>query len=369
MPRHGENIYKRKDGRYEGRYVVGKTESGKTRFGYVYGRQYKQVKQRLLERKAQHCQRFAQGAMRLTDLLSLWMKSEVYGGVKEASFRAYQALIRRHLLPRLGFVPLASLTTAMVCDLIAAMEAAGLSYSTIKGAFRLLNAALRFAVEEGMIARNPCRRIRIQQKERPEQRVLTLEEQDRLRRGAQGADGLMALLGLYTGMRLGEVCALKWADVRWESGTIAVRRSAQRVRAEESACRAARTRLVAGLPKTARSQRLLPVPAFLLERLSAFRQTACGAQTDFIFGRERPAEPRTVQRRFCKRMREMGVQGVHFHTLRHSFATRLLELGADVKTVSVLLGHSTARITLDFYAHSLPEDQRTAVERLAACAG
>lgn len=65
----------------------------------------------------------------------------------------------------------------------------------------------------------------------------------------------------------------------------------------------------------------------------------------------------------------MGVQGVHFHTLRHSFATRLLELGADVKTVSVLLGHSTARITLDFYAHSLPEDQRTAVERLAACAG
>ncbi len=369
MPRHGENIYKRKDGRYEGRYVIGKTRSGKTRFGYVYGRQYKQVKQRLLERKAQYGQRFPQGSMRLAELLSLWMKSEVYGGVKEASFRAYQATIRKHLLPRLGFVPLTSLTPAMVCDFVASLEAAGLSGSTIKGAFRLLNAGLRFAVEEGMIAKNPCRRIRIQPKERAEQRVLTPQEQERLRRGAQGADGLMTLLALYTGMRLGEVCALKWADIHWESGTVSVRRSVQRVCCEESAGRAAKTRLVVGLPKTARSQRLLPVPAFLLERLSAFRQTACRAQTDFIFGRERPAEPRTVQRRFCKAMREMGVQGVHFHTLRHSFATRLLELGADVKTVSVLLGHSTARITLDFYAHSLPEDQRTAVERLAACAG
>ena len=92
------------------------------------------------------------------------------------------------------------------------------------------------------------------------------------------------------------------------------------------------------------------------------------AADSFVFGvSSRAAEPRTIQRRFKCLMEKLGISGVHFHTMRHSFATRLLELGVDVKTVSVLLGHGSVRTTLDFYAHSLIDQQRAAIKLLAAC--
>lgn len=122
-----------------------------------------------------------------------------------------------------------------------------------------------------------------------------------------------------------------------------------------------------GSTKSLRSERVLPAPAFLLERLKERRAETA---SEYIFGvSNRAAEPRTLQRRFRRQMERLGITGVHFHTLRHSFATRLLELGIDVKTVSALLGHCSAKTTLDFYAHVLIDRQRSAMERLAASWG
>lgn len=172
------------------------------------------------------------------------------------------------------------------------------------------------------------------------------------------------MLALYTGMRLREVCALKWLDIDWEKRTITVCRTAQRV-ARMKPETGARTMLMIGSPKSIRSQRVLPVPAFLLEQL---RKRMENQTSEYVFGvSDRAAEPRTLQRHFQKIMNKLGIVGAHFHTLRHSFATRLLELGVDVKTVSVLLGHSSAKTTLDFYAHSLLDRQRSAMELLATC--
>lgn len=369
MARHGENIYKRKDGRYEGRYVIGKTLAGKTRFGYVYARQYAEVRRLLLQKKVELLGQTGneeitrQGT--LNEWMTYWMENELLGSVKRSSYQTYLGQIERHLRPALGHCFLSQLTPGIIYDFIEAKRAEGLADSTIRGIYRLLSAAMRFAFEEGVIRRNPCRRIRVLPEERTEQRVLSRAEQDKLRQMAFGENALPVLLGLYTGMRLGEVCALKWEDIDWEKRTITVCRTVQRVTQTKSGANG-KTLLMIGTPKSSRSHRVLPVPEFLLQRL----RDRLGAKenTEYIFGTStRAAEPRTLQRRFKRMMKKLGIVGAHFHTLRHSFATRLLELGVDIKTVSTLLGHGSVKTTLDFYAHSLMEQQRAAIERLAAC--
>lgn len=370
MARHGENIYKRKDGRYEGRYVIGKTSNGKTRFGYIYGRQYAEVKKTLLLKKAERAQKPAsvtgnsQGTM--AEWLSQWMENELLGSVKVSSYQTYVNIMKKYLLPMLGEMKLVSITPGIVHDFVTALEDSGLAYNTVKGVYRLLAATMRGALEEGLIQKNPCRRIKIQRAEQEELRVLTQKEQELVKKTALDANELPTLLSLYTGMRLGEVCALKWEDIDWENQTIVVRRTVQRIAQVKNDTAGGKTMLMIGTPKSLRSVRIIPVPNFILARLHELMKKKA---TDlYIFGfSNQPAEPRTVQRHFKALAKKLGIKNVHFHTLRHSFSTRLVELGVDIKTISTLLGHSSTQTTLDFYAHSLPQQQRAAISLLTAC--
>ena len=113
MPRHGENIYKRRDGRYEGRYVIGKTSMGKTRFGYIYGYQYAAVRNQLLQRKAEQLKKqndsITDCTLLLKDLLQHWLENEVIGRVKQSSYQTYVRQINVHLLPKLGSLTLSEI--------------------------------------------------------------------------------------------------------------------------------------------------------------------------------------------------------------------------------------------------------------------
>lgn len=370
MSRRGENIYKRRDGRYEGRYVIGKNAKGRTKFGYVYGHQYTEVRNELLRKKAEQLPPAKSAAacckMPLRDWLRQWLESEVLGSVKGSSYQNYLRQIQVHLIPKFGCFELSQMTPHVICEFIAQLEAEGLAHSTIKGVFRLLNAALRCAQETGLISLNPCRKIRIHPQEAADQRVLSRSEQEKLRKVSLAQGNLPVLLSLYTGLRLGEICALKWSDIDWEKKTVTVRRTVQRTAKAENST-GNRTMLMIGSPKSRRSHRTLPLPEFLFTLLKkAF--SAADSAVCFIFGKaDKTAEPRTIQRHFQRQMRTLGLTGVHFHTLRHSFATRLMELGVDIQTISALLGHQSAKTTLDFYGHSLSEQQILAASMLAAC--
>ncbi len=364
MAKLGENIYKRKDGRYEGRYVIGRTPEGRTKFGYVYGRQYAAVREELTRRRAAEADNRGYsltGRMTFGEWTERWMQGELKANVKPSSYQAYLGMYSRHMKGEMGCRDITKITPDAIRAFLESLYKKGLADSTVKGVYRLFSAAMRCAQEEEVIRRNPCSRIRLKNAAQREQRVLNRRESDALNKNAHPQGDLPALMSLYTGMRLGEICGLRWDDVDWDSRTLTIRRCAQRIALSNSK---QKTTLIIGTPKSLKSCRTLPVPDFIMDLLRA-RQSGSGG--GYIFGTpDRAAEPRTIQRQFQRLAGRSGLTNVHFHTLRHSFATRLFELGVDVKTVSSLLGHSSARITLDFYAHSLLEHQRAAIDRLAA---
>ena len=379
MARHGENIYKRKDGRYEGRYVTGKKSNGTTRFGYVYGMRYTDVKKRLLEKKAEiqqtiHPEAAVRG-MTVEKWMRSWLETDLLGGIKASSYLTYQNQMNRHILPYLGRMQMTSITPDMVHSFLECLQAKGLGENTVRGIYRLLSAAMRAALDDGIISKNPCRKICVKRGERVQQRVLSREEQKKVEKTLSQGEDLTALFAMYTGLRLGEICGLRWSDINWENGTATVCRTVQRLKRMDTdkclKCGDAKTYLMIGSPKSPSSCRTIPIPTFLLKRLEIQKKQRSTAQlaTGYIFGTGmRAADPRTIQRRFAGVVRRLEIPDAHFHTLRHSYATRLLEMGVDVKTVSQLLGHSSAKTTLDCYAHSLLDQQRSAVAKLSACA-
>ncbi len=363
MARRGENIYKRQDGRYEGRYVIGRTSEGRTRFGYVYGRQYAAVRDELAKKKARLIDNrgdAAKGSLTLGEWMESWLQGEMQGSVRPSSYQTYINMYKHHLENSLGSWEISRITPESIRFFLQSLHEKGLAPSTVRAVYRLFSAAMKAAQEEDLIYKNPCVRIRLQNPPPPEQRVLSAQESRAIFVDAMAQKDLAVLLGMYTGMRLGEICALRWEDVDFEQQTVTVRRTAQRLTKPVEDDQ--KTSLAVGVPKSAKSFRSLPVPAFLMTMLEEYGGPS---PAGYLFGTEtRAAEPRTIQRRFQRMTERLNLSDVHFHTLRHSFATRLFELGVDIKTVSSLLGHSSSRTTLDFYAHSLLDHQRAAIDKL-----
>lgn len=302
---------------------------------------------------------------RLDQVVSLWLAAGE-GRRKRSTQAAYRTVADRHLLPRFGARTVSSVTREEL-DAFIAEKAEGtageppLAPSTVCGIVTVLRAVLRFSAGLG------CRTAALSDVRRPRQpvreaRVLAREEQEQLEGFLYQEltpERLGVLVCLYTGLRLGEICALKWGDISADCKTLSVRRTVQRVK--NLSGEGGRTTLLFDTPKSRGSARSIPLPAFLSECLLRRRR---GEGCFLLTGQpERIVEPRTFQNHFKKMLRQAQVRDVNFHCLRHTFATSCVELGFDPKTLSSILGHADVSITLNTYVHPSLSRMRSFMER------
>lgn len=365
----GENIFKRKDGRWEARYIKGYELSGKIKYGFCYGKTYKEAKDKVTLRKAALLNGTplpdAGTRRRFGRYCDEWLQSSK-SRLKQSTYVKYDTIIERHIKPRLGScLPLAINTRLIESFTDELLYVDELAPKTVKDILVTLHSVLKYTAKQ-MPGVFPVVDITYPRDTHKEMRVLSREEQSIfVQYLLENMDPCKfgILLALLTGMRIGEVCALRWEQVSLKEKTIRITSTMQRLRDTE-ADGAAKTKILIGSPKSDTSLRTIPLTD---QAVRLCREMNPESPTAFILtGSDDYMEPRTLQYRLSKYVRQCGLEGVHFHTLRHTFATRCVEVGFEIKSLSEILGHSTTTITLDRYVHSSIELKRSNMDKLTA---
>lgn len=371
MPRTGENIYKRKDGRWEGRYIKDRLPSGKAVLGYVYARSYKEVKEKLnLAITGKKCSSGRRTtAPTFAELSDQWLNSQK-ARVKISTYNKYCSILRSYILPHLGSICLEDLTSVFVyklCDTLLAgggQNGAGLSEKTVADTLSVIRGVVQYAIHMGFECPFDVHAIHVHQQVR-ELRILSPCDQAALYAylcGNPCINNIGILICLLTGLRIGEVCALQWEDISFADHTIYVHQSVQRIQDQSSAGR--KTKVTITSPKSVSGRRVIPIPQVLEEVL----RNADPHGSGFVLSKDGThlMEPRVLQYHFKKVLKELGIREINFHVLRHTFATRCIELGFDVKSLSEILGHSSVTITMNKYVHPTMELKRENMQRISS---
>ena len=296
--------------------------------------------------------------------LARWLRDYAEVRVGPKTYERYAEICRLHLIPKLGGVTLVRLRPARIQQAYRELQDAGLSAQTVLHVHRILRGALAWGVRLQMLTRNLSDGVEPPRPERREMRALTPPEIQTLIDAARPTDLYhIVFVALGTGLRLGELLALKWRDLDVEQGSLQVVRSLQYL---------AGTGLTFTPTKTHRSNRAVALSKETLAVLSELRKRqiekrlalgpAYESSTDLIFCSPTgaPLAPYEVSRRFLKLAKSAGLSPLRFHDMRHSFATCLLRAGVHVKLVSQALGHSGTQLTLDTYSHVQPDIQAEA---------
>ncbi|MEG1790627.1 MAG: tyrosine-type recombinase/integrase [Oscillospiraceae bacterium] len=294
------------------------------------------------------------------DALNVWL-GDTRLRVKRSTYGTYAGVAERHIRPALGELPASQLTSERVAMFLESAKEE-LSSSSMRLVCHVLRSSMDYARAMGAPV-SPGAEISSPRALRREARVLSPECQRRLEaelRREPDALKLGLLICMHTGMRLGEVCALRWQDFCADCTTVCIRRTVQRVASLSEG--GARTVLLFDTPKSASSNRVIPIPASLLPLLRRLRaDEACYVLT----GRaEAFIEPRRMQCRFKAALRDACVPDINFHALRHTFATNCVGLGCDATTLSRILGHSDVATTLNIYVHPSFDAMRALMDRL-----
>lgn len=367
MSKKGENIYKRKDGRWEGRYIKGKHPNGKPVYGYVYGYKFKEVRDKILPLKSYY---LSQDTIHikfwgtLRDWTLCWMHETVQSRIKPSTYANYYGMLENHILPALGDKKLASITQADVQQFITLLEQKRLRVNAIRNICGMLNRVMKAALKKNALFANPCQEIEFPAKEKTPVRALSLSDQRKLELAAsKDKNGIAVFMALYTGMRIGEISALRWDDIDLESGKLYVSRTVQRIsNLDNGITSAAKTKLYVGEPKSASGKRIIPLTPKLSALLREEKEKSRSFYVVSSYGNF--TEPRTIRYRYEKILKVAGIEHLHFHGLRHTFSTRCIEKNMDVAALSRILGHSSIKMTLDTYVDSMYEQQYSSIHKL-----
>ena len=365
------SIYKDKQGRWRGVVTV-YTSNGKQKKKYYYGKTKKEVSDKVSSTLAEirsHTY-LEPSSMTLSEWLQIWLDTYCKNNVRSSTFVNYETFLHKHITPMIGSIKLCDLNAITLQQFYNdrlkngnLRAKGGLKPKTMRNLHNMLHKALGQACRMEMIAKNPTDFVSIPRPEKQERRFLTVEEQKQLQEYLDDSVISTAiLLVLYTGMRQGELLGLMWKDVHIADETgcyLRVTQSLNRNRNYGKKCDT-ETLLEIGYPKTPHSIRNIPLLPEIAEKLRIFHEK----QTEFFRLRGITPngfvflnsaghwlDPRDFQRGFKLVLKKAGIREINVHGIRHTFATRALESGMSVKTLSKILGHANVGFTLDTYAH------------------
>lgn len=349
--------YQRKDGRWECRVSMGSV-NGKRVYKSFYGATAQEAEYKMLSMQASQPAIITE--MTVKELAEEWLYA-AKNRIKESTAANYRMKLDKHILPAFGDINCSSLSAKDVYSFIERKLKSGLSARYVADIIVLMKSIYRYACREYAV-RNVLDSIIMPKRQRKEVRVLTKEEQHRLSAYLNANRDLVTLgiaISLYTGLRIGELCALQWQDIDIRNKTITINKTIQRIQSTNGK---RRTKVVITEPKSANSNRTIPIPDCLIPMIAPF----IAAPNAFVLsGNGRPIEPRTMQNRFKRVLDNANLPSINYHSLRHAFATGALEIGFDIKTLSEILGHSSVEVTLNRYIHSSMDRKRACMNMLS----
>ena len=300
--------------------------------------------------------------MKYAEWLGIWLENYIKPSVKVRTYERYALIIDKHISMDVGKCEISELSALVLQNFITKLlesgnckTGKGLSANSVNSVISLIQSSLKTANMLGIT--EECSADKIKRPKLTEKPVecFSMQEQKQIESAVLSSkkDKLLGiLLCLYSGLRIGELIALQWNDIDLTKGILTVSKS----------CHDSKYGLVIDEPKTINSRRLIPLPKQLLPILKAQKKHSC---SDYVVSaNDKPISVRSYQRSFELLLKKLKITHKGFHSLRHTFATRALECGMDVKTLSEILGHKNPTITLNRYAHSLMEHKQDMMNKL-----
>lgn len=375
MSRRGENIHKRKDGRWEGRLPIFNDNNKIIKYHSVYAHSYRDVKALMKQNKCEvQSTNTNKKSLTMEQLCKQWI-DEVQIFVKQSTYAKYQQIIYRHILPYFSDITINKISDEIISEFIRNKMKngrldgkGGLSSKTIQDIYTVLKQILSYASKKEYILPLSFDVL----KPKTEQKsfsVLSTEQQTQFvkyLRNHLSLETLGILICLFTGIRVGELCALTWNDLDMHNSILHVNKTLQRIQNTDNNAKT-KTKIIIDKPKSQKSIRDIPIPSFLWDLISMYHKDYL-VNAYFLTGKiNQFIEPRLFQYKFKIHLQNAKLPDVNIHALRHTFATRAVEQNIDTKTLSEILGHSTVKFTLERYVYSSYELKVQSMEKMKVC--